>query len=122
MANQRQRSEMEEVWRSRIAAWEGSGQTARAFCRERDFSEWSFYRWRRRLRATGAAGKPAAEPPAPRFIPLTVVDGGPRSHDESAIEIAVPAGVVVRVIGAPPPVTITTVLAAIGLRSETDTC
>jgi transposase-like protein len=33
-----------------IAEQEASGQKARTFCRERGIGEYSFYRWRRRLR------------------------------------------------------------------------
>jgi transposase-like protein len=37
-------------WRKLIAEQEASGQKARPFCRERGIGEYSFYRWRRRLR------------------------------------------------------------------------
>lgn len=37
-------------WSKLIAEQEASGQKARRFCHERGIGEWSFYRWRRRLR------------------------------------------------------------------------
>jgi transposase-like protein len=39
-----------EYWRKLIAEQEASGQKARPFCRERGIGEYSFYKWRRRLR------------------------------------------------------------------------
>jgi transposase-like protein len=37
-------------WSKLIAQQEASGQKARPFCRERGIGEYSFYKWRRRLR------------------------------------------------------------------------
>ena len=45
MSEQRRR-----YWSKLIAEQEASGQKARRFCRERGIGQWSFYRWRRRLR------------------------------------------------------------------------
>ena len=42
--------ELEARWRAHVAAWQSSGLTARAFCRERGLGENSFYAWRRELR------------------------------------------------------------------------
>ena len=39
-----------ELWRQRIAEQESSGQTIRAYCRERELKEHAFYGWRGRLR------------------------------------------------------------------------
>ncbi len=39
-----------EEWRQRIGQQEGSGQSIRAFCRERGLKEHAFYGWRQRLR------------------------------------------------------------------------
>jgi hypothetical protein len=44
-----QQPERRELWRQRIAQQKKSGQTVRAFCREHQFSEYSFYAWRRQL-------------------------------------------------------------------------
>ena len=39
-----------ELWRQRIAEQENSGQSIRAYCRERELKESAFYGWRGRLR------------------------------------------------------------------------
>jgi len=39
-----------ELWRQRIAEQEGSGQSIRAYCGERELKESAFYGWRVRLR------------------------------------------------------------------------
>jgi transposase-like protein len=44
------RVERRELWRQRIAQQTKSGQSIRAFCRERGLSEPGFYAWRQRLR------------------------------------------------------------------------
>jgi hypothetical protein len=40
----------QKYWRKLIAEQEASGQKARPFCRERGIGEYSFYKWRQRLR------------------------------------------------------------------------
>ena len=45
MSEQRRRH-----WSKLIAEQEASGQKPWPFCRERGIGEWSFYKWRRRLR------------------------------------------------------------------------
>jgi hypothetical protein len=39
-----------EEWRQRVGEQESSGQSIRAFCRERGLKEQAFYGWRQRLR------------------------------------------------------------------------
>jgi len=39
-----------EHWRQLITEQDKSGKSVRAFCRERDLGEYSFYTWRQRLR------------------------------------------------------------------------
>ncbi len=46
------REQQRRYWSKLIAEQEASGQKARPFCRERGIGEYSFYRWRRRLRQT----------------------------------------------------------------------
>jgi hypothetical protein len=41
-----------DQWRERIAEQARSGVSIKQFCKERGFSAWSFYSWRKRLRAT----------------------------------------------------------------------
>ena len=36
-------------WRGVFDRWEGSGMTVGEFCRREGVSEWSFYRWRKRI-------------------------------------------------------------------------
>src|ERR1051325_3661092 len=42
-----------DQWRERIAEQARSGVSIKQFCKERRFSAWSFYSWRKRLRETG---------------------------------------------------------------------
>src|SRR5208283_2823781 len=61
-------AERRELWRQRISEQEASGQTIRAFCRERGLKESTFYAWRKCIRENSAASAttPAApEPPLP---------------------------------------------------------
>lgn len=46
-----------EQWRQRIAEQESSGQSIRAYCRERGLPEHAFYGWRQRLRKQSAPVK-----------------------------------------------------------------
>lgn len=46
----RQRADRVELWQRIISEQEGSGQSVRAFCRQRGYKEHSFYMWRQRLR------------------------------------------------------------------------
>jgi transposase-like protein len=59
-------------WSKLISEQKASGQKARPFCRERGIGEYSFYKWRRRLResepvqfALLTSGPPAAPRQAP---------------------------------------------------------
>ncbi len=45
-----QQEQRREQWRQRIGQQESSGQSIRAFCRERGLKEPAFYGWRQRLR------------------------------------------------------------------------
>ncbi len=42
------------MWQRIIAEQEASGQSVRAFCRQREYKEHSFYMWRQRLRKPSA--------------------------------------------------------------------
>ena len=44
------REQRRRYWSKLIAEQEVSGQKARRFCRDRGIGEYSFYKWRRRLR------------------------------------------------------------------------
>ena len=50
MAKTNQRDKNKEAfWRETVKAYKASGQTVRAFCRQRHLSEPGFYSWRREL-------------------------------------------------------------------------
>jgi transposase-like protein len=46
-------AEIRETWRERVVDQERSGVSIRAYCKERDLCEHSFFNWRRRLRMDG---------------------------------------------------------------------
>ena len=69
-----------ELWRQRITEQESSGQSIRAYCRERELKESAFYGWRGRLRKqntpvrfTLVETKPAVETRLP--LELLLVGG-----------------------------------------------
>jgi len=80
-------AEREQRWRELLAAQARSGLSIRAFCASRRLSEPSFYAWRREL-ARRDRGRVKAV--VPTFVPVQVLPG-------AAIEVVLPAGVVVRV-------------------------
>jgi transposase-like protein len=80
-------SERRELWRQRIAQQEESGQSVRAFCREHELKEHSFYSWRKQLgSSTGtpirfALVETPAAGPGRRQEPLELVlSSGERLH------------------------------------------
>ena len=69
-----------ELWRQRIAEQESSGQSIRAYCRERELKESAFYGWRGKLRKQNTPvrfalveSKPSMETAAP--IELLLASG-----------------------------------------------
>ena len=80
MTTQEERSEQRRVWQERIADQKQSGQTIRAFCKERGVSAAQFYYWRQRL--TQAAGP----------VKFALVEGRPGSACGSGIEIELTTG------------------------------
>ena len=92
-----------------VAEWRRSGQSAAEFSGRRGISQWALYSWakqlgagrsrrglkRRSVRRSTAAG-------APGFIPVHLVGdvhGDPLAQTESAVEIQLRGGDVVRVVG-----------------------
>jgi len=76
----------EEFWREALREFAAGGQSVRAFCRARNFSEPSFYAWRRTLAERDeASSRQRASPPA--FVPVHV---SPEIH--SCIEIVLAPG------------------------------
>lgn len=60
-----------DLWRERMAEYR-SGVSVKEFCKERGFSAWSFYCWRKRLREAGP-------------VRFALIDRGAGPH-ESAVE------------------------------------
>lgn len=69
-------------WRKVIAEQEASGQNARPFCRERGIGEYSFYKWRKRLRQS--------EPV--RFALVETAPAATDRRDSAALELVLPGG------------------------------
>ena len=88
MSGRRCDPHLEQFWRETLAAWEKSGQSARAFCASRELEEASFYGWRRTLRERDRR-RPLGHQGA-TFVPLRVVP-------EAVWEVVLPTGLVVRV-------------------------
>jgi transposase len=81
-------------WAERVARWQASGQSAKAFAaRERiDAKRLGWWRWR-----LGASPSLASER-APRFVEMQVIGAAPAGAPEGGpVEIALPNGRVVRV-------------------------
>jgi transposase-like protein len=70
-----------KYWRKLIAEQQASGQKALAFCREHGISQYSFYKWRQRLRQ-------GAEP---QFAVLEVTPAASANPD-SALELILRSG------------------------------
>jgi hypothetical protein len=94
MGKPRAVSTKEQSWRDLIRRQAQSGQSIRAFCASESVSEASFHWWRREL--TGRRGDARTEPSTkplqpsrPEFVP---------SPPRPAIEIELPAGILVRVL------------------------
>lgn len=85
----------EEFWRRRLQAQAGSGLSVRAWCRQRDTRESAFYWWRAQLARRDAE--------ASTFAPVQVVADMPpsevRSGSPGRIEIVLPEGRRVHIVG-----------------------
>ncbi|MGE3806413.1 MAG: IS66 family insertion sequence element accessory protein TnpB [Gemmataceae bacterium] len=111
MPRKRSNPQLEQFWRKTIAAWEKSGQSARAFCASRELREPSFYSWRRTLRERDRLQPTAAER-LPKLVPLRVVP-----EAVAVLEIVLPSGLVVRVPSGSDVTTVANLVAA--LRAAT---
>jgi hypothetical protein len=91
-----------DQWRERIAEQQRSGASIKQFCKERGFSEYSFYAWRRRLRKT--------EP-----VRFALVDRGLRSEwvTDACVELILPGGERLRIAAGVDSTTLRTVLEAL---------
>ena len=80
----------ETLWRRMIRAQSGSGLSVRGWCRKRGLSEAGFHWWRRELARRDAE--------QPTFMPVRVMEDEPAST-QGGIEIVLPGGRRVQVIG-----------------------
>ncbi len=96
---------LERRWRERVAQWQASGLSVRAFCVKHGLIETAFYYWKRELRTrdeTSATSSSATMPTTraserspsskPTFVPLTVIPVATLS-----VEVRCPSGHVVLV-------------------------
>ena len=98
MRKPRAGSAKEQSWRDLIRRQAQSGQSIRAFCVSESVSEANFHWWRRELtrRGDNARTESSAKPLQPsrhKFVPIAVT-----SPPHPAIEIELPAGILVRVL------------------------
>jgi len=82
----------ESFWRQQVSGQADSGLSVRAFCRQHDLKEVSFYWWRRELVRRDAETQEAS------FVPVRVADDSARDAD-SQIEIFLADDRRVRIIG-----------------------
>lgn len=78
---QREQQEQRQVWDQRIAQQQSSGESIRAFCRERGLKEHAFYSWRQRLRSR-------AEQP----VTFALVETKPVTAAPTPFEFLLPSG------------------------------
>jgi hypothetical protein len=92
-----------DEWGQRIAEQALSGISIKQFCKERGFTTWSFYHWRKRLR----------EPGAVRFA---LVEREPAEREratEAHLELILPDGVRMHIRSGADGATLRTVLEAL---------
>ncbi len=90
-----------DQWRELIAEHARSGVSIKQFCKERGFSAWSFYSWRKRLRET--------EP-----VRFALVDRTGAAHaPEWNLELTLPSGERLRIGAGVDAVMLRTVLEAL---------
>lgn len=81
-------------WRCIVAEHENSGLPVRAFCRQRQVGEHSFYMWRRRLESEPTP-PPAAAPV--RFALVETRGTSSAAAPGTGVEVALPTGERVRI-------------------------
>jgi hypothetical protein len=88
-----------DVWRERLGRFEQCGGTVAEFCRREAVSAATFYAWRARLKAEVKAESQAA--PRASFVPVRLPEVVPEVvPGPERLEIELPNGAVVRVVGA----------------------
>jgi transposase-like protein len=82
----------EVFWRTHIQAWEGSGQTRKAYCHAHDLNHHTFDHWRTKLRRKNDQDQ---DTPALTRVPLTVAAAPSviEVHSGSDLILRVPSSV-----------------------------
>lgn len=95
-ADEAVRSELakRERWAKRIAQWERSGKSQKAYCAARGLALSTFQWWRTRMKQM-----PASNAPAVSFLPLTMV-AAPRETAAAAVEVELSSKTRIRFEGA----------------------
>jgi hypothetical protein len=96
------KTSLADQWRERITEQQRSGIRIKQFCKERGFSEYSFYAWRKRLRK-------------PEPVRFALVDRGRQSEAamDACIELFLPSGERLRIAAGTDGTTLRAVLAAL---------
>lgn len=91
-----------DQWRERIAEQQRSGISVKQFCKERGFSQYSFYAWRKRLRK-------------PEPVHFALVDRGLAAEAtmDACVELILPRGERLRIAPGVDPATLRTILDAL---------
>lgn len=85
-------------WRRIVAEHEETGLTVRAFCRQRQVGEHSFYQWRRRLESEVSAPTAASAPVRFALVETRGQAGTTAvAHGGGGVEVALTTGEVVRI-------------------------
>jgi hypothetical protein len=103
-----------EVWAERLARFSDSGLTVAQFCALEAVSVPSFYAWRRRLAAEGQTGATPPDAAAERGARLLPVRLPPPA---AAVELVLPAGVLLRLPPGCDPAWVRSLVAALGEAS-----
>lgn len=108
----KERRKLESYWRKVVAGQETSGLTATQFCNLNGFNLVTFKRWRRKFASAGSSTR--NENP---FVAVKLASLPPNEPVDSAIEIVLPGGIMVRVTERTP----LTLLSGV-LRAMEDKC
>jgi hypothetical protein len=111
---QRRSASKERMWRRRMARWQSSGLSARAYCRGFRLSEAQFHYWRRELRLRDREAAEAMPSPAFAAVELKPTGLAEGYAARDVVEIVLSAGLRVRVRDGFDPSTLSRVLGVLG--------
>ena len=105
----------EEHWSKVLDEWKKSGQSAAAFCRERQLPESKFWFWKREIRRRRATRSSRSPRPMPaRMVPVRIVQEA--SRQPSPIELVFSSGMSVRLSAGFDASALCQLLAALGIK------